>query len=94
MLRHRNVEIVNLDVILPTRHLSVYDFAVPPVGLIPTEAEISECLDAVELEHADPATLEREIARLVEGITPLTLALSPEGRGNFDSLSPLGERAG
>ena len=62
VLRHRNVEIVNLDVILPTQHLSVYDFAVPPVGLIPTEAEISECLDAVELEHADPATLEREIA--------------------------------
>jgi hypothetical protein len=63
VLRHRNVEIVNLDVILPTGQLSVYDFAVPPIGLVPSEAEISECIDAVERHGTDPAALEREVAR-------------------------------
>ena len=63
ILRHRNVEVVNLDVILPTRQLSVYDFADPPTPLIPTEAEIAECIDAVERDKAGALMLEREIAR-------------------------------
>jgi hypothetical protein len=62
ILRHRNVEIVNLDVILPTRQLSVYDFDDPPTPLIPSEAQIDECIEAVERDKADAATLEREIA--------------------------------
>src|SRR5262249_34943951 len=44
VLRHRNVETVNLDVILPTTRFSVYDFAVPPVSLIPSETDISACI--------------------------------------------------
>ena len=62
LLRHRNVEVVNLDVILPTRQLSVYDFAEPPIPLIPSEAEINECIEAVERDKADVAALEHEIA--------------------------------
>src|SRR5207253_5286879 len=36
VLRHRNTELVELDVILPTERFSVYDFAVPPRELVPT----------------------------------------------------------
>jgi hypothetical protein len=63
LLRHRNVEVVNLDVILPTRQLSVYDFAKPPIPLIPSEAEINECIEAVERDKADVAALERGVAQ-------------------------------
>jgi hypothetical protein len=61
ILRHRNVEIVNLDVILPTRRLSVYDFADPPTPLIPSEAQINECIEAIERDTTDVAALERQI---------------------------------
>src|SRR5262245_24264843 len=63
ILRHRNVDVVHLDVILPTRQLSVYDFSDPPTPVIPNVAEIDECIAAVERDGADAATLEREIAR-------------------------------
>jgi hypothetical protein len=63
VLRHRNVEIVTLDEVLPTGAISVYDFerAVPDV--IPTEADVGECLREVERQHRDPQALEGEIAR-------------------------------
>src|SRR5262245_61840880 len=63
ILRYRNVDVVHLDVILPTRQLSVYDFADPPTPLIPSEAEINECIRAVERDWTDAAMLEGEIAR-------------------------------
>jgi len=63
ILRYRNVDVVHLDVILPTRQLSVYDFADPPTLLIPSEAEINECIRAVERNWTDTAMLEGEIAR-------------------------------
>jgi hypothetical protein len=62
VLRHRNVEVVALDVILPTRDLSVYDFAVTPPGLMPTESEVEELIRHVERGHPDPAAVERQIA--------------------------------
>ena len=63
VLRHRNVEIVALDTILPTEELSVYDFAIAPADLAPSEAEVEQCIREVERRYAAPATLEREIAR-------------------------------
>ena len=63
ILRYRNVDAVHLDVILPTRQLSVYDFADPLTPLIPSEAEINECIRAVERDWADAVMLEGEIAR-------------------------------
>ncbi len=63
VLRHRSVEVTALDVILPTEKLSVYDYAVPPLGLVPTEAEADEFIREVEGRYADPTELEREIAR-------------------------------
>ena len=63
VLRYRNVEVVPLDVILPTGRLSVYDFAVAPVDLVPSEAEAEAFIREVERRYADPAVLEQEIAR-------------------------------
>ena len=63
ILRHRNVETVALDVILPTEKLSVYDYAVSPSGLVPTEAEAGDFIRQVERRYRDPLALEQEIAR-------------------------------
>lgn len=67
ILRYRNAEVVALDTILPTGTLSVYDFAVTPPELVPTEAEVAEFVREVERRYTDPAALEREIARWGEG---------------------------
>jgi hypothetical protein len=62
LLRHRNVDVVALDTILPTEKLSVYDFAVAPPDLVPTEAEADEFIREVERRYTEPSALEREIA--------------------------------
>jgi len=67
ILRHRNVEIVPLDVILPTGTLSVYDFAVDPPNLIPTEDETEAFIASVERRHPDRTALDREIDGWWEG---------------------------
>jgi hypothetical protein len=63
VLRHRNVDVVPLDVILPTGSLSVYDFEVGLPDLVPTETEIDEFIGRVERGHPDPTALGREIER-------------------------------
>jgi hypothetical protein len=63
VLRHRNVDIVALDTILPTEKLSVYDFESAPLDLAPTEAETEQFIREVEHRYAGPAALEREIVR-------------------------------
>ena len=67
ILRHRNVEIVHLDVILPTGTLSVYDFAVDPPNLVPTDAETRTFITSAERHYPDPTVLEREIDRWWDG---------------------------
>jgi hypothetical protein len=61
VLRHRSVDIVALDTILPTEKLSVYDFAIAPRDLAPSEAEAEQFIREVERRYAGPAALEREI---------------------------------
>jgi hypothetical protein len=63
VLRHRHVDVVALDAILPTGSLSVYEFADPPLDLIPTEAEADDFIRAAERDHPDPVALELEVAR-------------------------------
>jgi hypothetical protein len=63
LLRHRNLEIVPLDVILPTESMSVYDFAVTPPSLVPTETEAGAFIAEVERRYPDPTVLERELER-------------------------------
>jgi hypothetical protein len=63
VLRHRNVQALALNTILPTETLSVYDFAVAPPDLAPTEAEADELIRDVERRYPEAATLQHEIAR-------------------------------
>jgi hypothetical protein len=63
ILRHRSTEVIALDVILPTGKLSVYDYAVAPSGVVPTEAEADDFIRQVERRYPDPLALEQEIAR-------------------------------
>lgn len=63
VLRHRNVDVVPLDVRLPTETLSVYDFALDPPNLVPTEDEARELIAIAERRHPDPAVLDGEIDR-------------------------------
>jgi hypothetical protein len=63
VLRHRNVEVVPLDVILPTGGFSVYDFAADVRSLVPTEEEAGAFIATVERRNPDPAVLDREIGR-------------------------------
>ena len=63
VLRHRHVQALALSTILPTEKLSVYDFAVAPPDLAPTEAEADELIRDVERRYPDATALQREIAR-------------------------------
>lgn len=63
VLRHRHVQALALNTILPTETLSVYDFAVAPPDLMPSEAEADELIREVERRYPDPAALEIETAR-------------------------------
>jgi hypothetical protein len=63
VLRHRHVEIVPLDVILPTGGFSVYDFAADVRSLVPTEEEAGAFIATVEGRYPDAAVLEREMRR-------------------------------
>ena len=63
VLRHRNTELVELDVILPTERLSVYDFALAPRDLVPTAMDAERFIHEVERRYPDPHVLDSEIAR-------------------------------
>jgi len=63
VLRHRHAEAVPLEAILPTEAFSVYDFAVSPLDLVPTEAEAAAAIGEAEGRYPDPTALEKEIAR-------------------------------
>jgi hypothetical protein len=63
VLHHRHVEVVALDVILPTERLSVYDFAVTLRDLVPSPAEAAAAIDEIERRYPDLGVLEREIDR-------------------------------
>jgi len=63
VLRHRNVDVVALDVILPTEKLSVYDFAIASPNLVPTQVEAEAFVSEAARRSTDPAALERQVAR-------------------------------
>jgi hypothetical protein len=61
ILRHRPVDVVPLDTVLPTETLSVYDFAMDLPALVPTPGETRAFIDAVERRYVDPGVLEAEL---------------------------------
>jgi hypothetical protein len=63
LLRHRRVEVVPVDVRLPTAAFSVYDFAAAPHDLLPAPDEATRFIEAVERRYPDPMALQREIER-------------------------------
>lgn len=63
LLRHRHVDAIALETVLPTATLSVYDFAVAHADLVPSEEEASAVLREVEARWPDPAALARDVAR-------------------------------
>jgi hypothetical protein len=63
VLRHRRTQVLTQEVILPTRELSVYDFAAALDHLVPTGAEAEAVIGEVERRYADPTVLETEAAR-------------------------------
>jgi hypothetical protein len=62
VLRHRNTEVVDLDVILPTERLSVYDFAVEPSDVVPAAANAQRYVHEVERRYPDLRALDAEVA--------------------------------
>jgi hypothetical protein len=63
VLRHRNTDVLGLDVVLPTERLSVYDFAVSPLDLIPSATDAERFIHEVEHRYSDLRVLDGEIAR-------------------------------
>jgi hypothetical protein len=61
LLRHRNPEVVALDIVLPTAGMSVYDFAVPCADVVPREEEADALVREAEGRYPDPAVLAREV---------------------------------
>jgi hypothetical protein len=62
VLRYRNAERLDLDVILSTETLSVYDFAVAPRDLVPSRDEAERFIREVERRYRDPRMLEEDVA--------------------------------
>ena len=63
VLCRRRVEILDLDVVLPTASLSVYNFAVPCVELVPSAEEVDAAVRLAEASHPDAQALARASAR-------------------------------
>jgi hypothetical protein len=62
MLRYRNAERVDLEAILPTEELSVYDFAGVPRDLVPSRDEAERFIREIERRYRDPRMLDDDIA--------------------------------
>ncbi len=63
VLRHRALDVLVLDTVLPTRRTSVYDFTVPRRDVVPDRADAEACIARVERRYPDLDALDREIAR-------------------------------
>jgi hypothetical protein len=69
-LAGRHVDVVALDVILPTATFSVYDVAPDLPNLVPTPEETLAFISTVERGYPDSTVLERETDRWWEGAVP------------------------
>ena len=55
LLRHRRLEVLRLDKVLPTQDMSVYDISAPVTSLAPTPDEAARFIGLAEQEPADRA---------------------------------------
>lgn len=63
VLRHRRVDVIAVDTVLPTERMSVYDFTVPRHDVVPNPGEAEAYIREVERRYPDLSTLEREVER-------------------------------
>lgn len=63
VMRHRTVDVLAIDTVLPTRTLSVYDFAVPRRDVLPDPHDPDRFIAEVERRYPDPGVLDREVER-------------------------------
>jgi hypothetical protein len=62
-LRHRHVETLNVETVLPNDAFSVYDFAVPAHDIVPAPDEADRFIERAEEQYADPGGLGQEVDR-------------------------------
>lgn len=62
VLRHRAVEVLATERLLPVGGRSAYDLDLPRHDLVPTPEEAAAWIHEVERRYPDPALLEREVA--------------------------------
>ena len=63
VLKHRNAEVISINMVLPTGNRSVYDLDVPYQDVMPTTFEGEQFIAQVEQTYPDQAVLEEEVAR-------------------------------
>lgn len=63
VLRHRAVDVLILDTVLPTERFSVYDFAISRRDLVPDPDAAEQFVRAVEAAYPDLARLAHEVDR-------------------------------
>ena len=61
LLAHRHARALPLDTRLPAGDISAYDFRIPTVDVVPTEADAARSIRDVEATYPDPGVLQREI---------------------------------
>jgi hypothetical protein len=61
LLRHRAVDVMPIDAVLPTAAMSVYDFAVPSTDLVPDAADADRLVREMERRHPDLDSLARDV---------------------------------
>jgi hypothetical protein len=63
LLRHRHVEVLTLDTVLPTEHFSVYDFAVSHREVVPGPGEAESAFAQLEACRRQRTALAAEMER-------------------------------
>lgn len=63
VLKHRRVEVIAVDAVLPTDRVSAYDFAVAHDDVVPSAEDAERSIHEVETQYPELANLARELAR-------------------------------
>jgi hypothetical protein len=63
VLKHRHVEVLWCETLLPTTTFSVYDYAVERHYILPSTEEVQGFIQAVEQDYPDEQSLQRQLAR-------------------------------
>ena len=62
ILKHRHIEVLRCETLLPTTTFSVYDYAVEQHHILPSTAEVQGFIQAVAQDYPDGQALQRALA--------------------------------